>query len=357
MSYFRPAIDTMLGYTPGEQPKPGTSIIKLNTNENPYPPSPQAIEVLRNLDVEWLRRYPDPFAQEFCQAVSMALDVAADWIVVGNGSDELLNVVVRACAQGSERQVVYPMPTYVLYRTLAAMQPATTVEIPYPADWRLPIAELIAARGALTFVASPNSPSGHLVPIEDLRALASQLEGILVIDEAYVDFAPDSALALVREFTNVIVLRTLSKGYSLAGLRLGFGIANPQLLSGLFKVKDSYNIDAIATLVGAAAMRDRAYKNSCVERVKISRAKLAIDLQNLGFRVGESHGNFVLATPPVGKASQQQNRPAEQLYRGLKERGILVRYFDSLGLDDKLRITVGTEVQNQLLIQALAAQL
>ncbi len=344
MSYFRPAIDNMTGYIPGEQPKPGTAIIKLNTNENPYPPSPQAIEVLRNLDGEWLRRYPDPFAREFCQAASAALDVPADWLIVGNGSDELLNVVVRACAAGAERRVVYPMPTYVLYRTIAAMQPATTVEIPYPADWQLPIADLVAAQGAVTFVASPNSPSGHLVPIADLRALAGQISGILVIDEAYVDFAPDSALPLVREFENVIVLRTLSKGYSLAGLRLGFGIANPALLSGLFKVKDSYNIDAIATLVGAAAMRDQSYKTSCIDRVKTSRAKLAIDLQKIGFEVGGSHGNFLMTTPPSS---------ASRIYQGLKERGILVRYFATPGLDDKLRITVGTDEQNLLLIEAL----
>jgi histidinol-phosphate aminotransferase len=246
MSYFRPAIDLMSGYIPGEQPKPGTSIIKLNTNENPYPPSPAAIAVLRNLDAELLRRYPDPFAREFCQAVSEVLDIPTDWIVVGNGSDELLNILIRACAEGDLRRVVYPMPTYVLYPTISAMQPATTVEIPYPADWKLPIEDLVAAKGALTLIASPNSPSGHIVPLADLRSLASQLEGVLAIDEAYVDFAPDSALSLVREFDNVIILRTLSKGYSLAGLRMGFGIANPKLLAGLFKVKDSYNIDAIA---------------------------------------------------------------------------------------------------------------
>ncbi len=346
MSYFRPAIDTMSGYIPGEQPKPGTSVIKLNTNENPYPPSPQAIDVLRNFNGEALRRYPDPFAREFCQAVSEVLDVPTDWIIVGNGSDELLNVLVRTCAEGKDRPIVYPMPTYVLYRTIAAMQPADTVEIPYPADWKLPIEELVAARGAVTFVASPNSPSGHVIPLDDLRALASQIEGVLAIDEAYVDFAPDSALSLVREFENVIVLRTLSKGYSLAGLRMGFAIANPKLLSGLFKVKDSYNIDAIATLVGAAAMRDQSYKNTCVDRVKISRTKLAIDLQNLGFTVGESHGNFLLATPSDGRA--------EPIYLALKERSILVRYFNQPGLQDKLRITIGTEAQNQLLIQTLS---
>ncbi|AFZ35677.1 histidinol phosphate aminotransferase apoenzyme [Stanieria cyanosphaera PCC 7437] len=345
MSYFRAAVDAMTGYIPGEQPKPGTKIIKLNTNENPYPPSPHAVEVLRTLDSEWLRRYPDPYAKDFCQAVSEALGVPSDWILVGNGSDELLNVIIRACAEGSDRSVVYPMPTYVLYRTLAAIQPAQVQEIRYPEDFQLPIKKLVAAKGAVTFVASPNSPSGHLIPLEDLRSLAEQIPGILVIDEAYVDFADYSALPLVFDLENLVILRTLSKGYSLAGLRMGFAIANPKLLSGLFKVKDSYNIDAIATAVGTAAMKDQAYKNECANQVKISRTKLTTDLKNIGFEVLNSQGNFVLATP--------QNNSAEYLYQELKQRGILVRYFKQPGLEDKLRITVGTEAQNQTLLEAL----
>jgi histidinol-phosphate aminotransferase len=346
MSYFRPAIDAMTGYVPGEQPKSGIKIVKLNTNENPYPPSPKAIEALQNIDADALRRYPDPFAIEFCQAVSDVLEVPADWIIVGNGSDDVLNVLVRACAEGHDRRVVYPMPTYVLYPTLSAMQPAAVVEIPYPDNFQLPIADLVKANGAITFIASPNAPSGHTVPLDDLRELARQVSGIVAIDEAYVDFAESSALPLAKEFENVIVLRTLSKGYSLAGLRLGFGVANPNLLAGLFKVKDSYNIDAIAIAVGAAAMRDQDYMNACAEKVKISRAKLTADLRNLGFKVIDSHGNFVLATPPRGNA--------EFIYLALKEQGILVRYFKQARLDDKLRITVGTDQQNQELIEALS---
>lgn len=343
-SFFRPNVATMAGYTPGEQPKPGTNIIKLNTNENPYPPSPHAIAVLRQLDSEWLRRYPDPYAQEFRQAVSEALGVPTDWIIVSNGSDELLNVVVRACAD-CDRPVVYPMPTYVLYRTLTEMQPAKTVEIPYSEEFRLPLAELAAENGAVTFIASPNSPSGHSVPLADLRQLASQLSGVLVVDEAYVDFAEETALPLVKEFENVLIIRTLSKGYGLAGLRLGFGIAQPTLLEGLFKVKDSYNIDAIATLVGAAAMRDQAYKNACADQVKASRAQLSQELQRLGFRVWPSQTNFLLVQPPRNQA--------EAIAQGLKAQGILVRYFKQPGLDDKLRITVGTDAQNQQLLEAL----
>jgi len=345
MSQFvRPAIAQMEGYTPGEQPRPGTPVIKLNTNENPYPPSPAALEVLRSLDGEWLRRYPTPYANDFRQAVSEVLEVPLDWIMVGNGSDELLNVIVRACAEPG-RNVVYPTPTYVLYPTLTAMQAAKVVEIPYGSDNHLPIAELVAANGAVTFIASPNSPTAHQVSLADLRELAAQLAGILVIDEAYVDFADETALSLVHEFEHTIVVRTLSKGYSLAGLRLGFAIANPSLLQQLFKVKDSYNVDAIACLVGAAAMRDQAYKDECVAKVKVSRTRLAQDLKQLGFRVWESQTNFLLVQP--------SDRAAADLYHGLKERGILVRYFNYSGLEDKLRITVGTDEQNQILIEAL----
>ncbi|MBF2067719.1 MAG: histidinol-phosphate transaminase [Calothrix sp. C42_A2020_038] len=344
MSYFRPSVDAMVGYVPGEQPLPGTNIIKLNTNENPYPPSPKAMEVLRNLDGEFLRRYPDPYANEFRRAISEALGVSFDWIIVGNGSDEILNVLIRACAD-LDRKVVYPSPTYVLYRTLSQIQPAQFIEIPYDEDFCLPIKNLVTANGAVTLIASPNSPSGHVVPIDDLRKLASSLSGVIAIDEAYVDFAEQSALTLVSEFENVIVLRTLSKGYSLAGLRLGFGIANPKLLKGLFKVKDSYNIDAIACAVGAAAMRDQVYKNECAQKVKASRTRLALKLKQLDFKVWNSQANFILV--------QSLQQTAEKLYLELKQKGILVRYFNQPGLDDKLRITVGTDNQNQILTDVL----
>lgn len=342
--FFRSAVAHMTGYTPGEQPRPGTPIIKLNTNENPYPPSPRAVEVLRSLDSEWLRRYPTPYANDFRQAVSDVLQIPLDWVMVGNGSDDLLNVIVRACAEPG-RGVVYPTPTYVLYRTLAAMQAAAVTEIPYGEDLSLPINALVAANGALTFIVSPNSPTAHRVGRDELRTLASQLAGVLVIDEAYVDFTEQSAFPLVKEYNNVIIVRTLSKGYSLAGLRLGFAVANPDLLNGLFKVKDSYNVDAIACLVGAAAMRDQAYKTECIAKIKASRTQLAADLQHIGCKVWDSQTNFLLTQPP--------ERSAAFLYQSLKEQGILVRYFNHPGLDDKLRITVGTDAQNQILLEAL----
>ena len=345
INYFRSNIDAMASYVPGEQPERGIEIIKLNSNENPYPPSPAVLGVLKNIEGEWLRRYPEPLGGEFRRSASKVLGVPSDWIIVGNGSDEVLSLVIRACTEPG-RKVVYPIPTYVLYVTLSQMQAAEVMEIPYDTDYQLPCEELIAANGSVTFIASPNSPSGHIVPMNDLRKLARGLSGVLVIDEAYVDFAEENALALVKEYENVIVIRTLSKGYSLAGLRLGFGVANPQLLQGLFKVKDSYNIDAIACALGTAAITDQDYKNACAAKVKASRTQLAQDLKQLGFHVWDSQTNFLLVQPP------QEN--AEYLYQQLKERQILVRYFPQPGLDNKLRITVGTDAQNQLLIKTLS---
>jgi histidinol-phosphate aminotransferase len=342
--YFRKNVTSMAAYIPGEQPKPGSQIIKLNSNENPYPPSPKVLEVLQNFNSESLRRYPNAYGEDFRLSASQVLNVPTDWIIVGNGSDELLNVVIRACTEPGKK-VAYPMPTYVLYRTLSQMQSAELVEIPYGENYELPVDELIATNAAVTFIATPNSPSGHVVPIDELRILARNLSGVLVIDEAYVDFAQENALELVKEFENVISIRTLSKGYSLAGVRLGFGIANPKLLSGLYKVKDSYNIDAIAVAIGAAAIRDQGYKNACIARVKASRIQIAIAFRELGFRVWDSQTNFLLVQPPEANA--------EYLYQKLKEQGILVRYFQETRLDDKLRITIGTDEQNQILIHAL----
>ena len=361
MNYFRDNINAISGYVPGEQPPPEAKVIKLNTNENPYPPSPAALKVLQEMEGELLRRYPDPMATAFRQSASQVLGVPADWILVGNGSDDLLTMIIRACAEPG-RRVVYPMPTYVLYRTLTQIQGAEFVEVPYPEDYSLPIEQLIEAQGAVTFVASPNSPSGTVASMERLDKLASQLSGVLVVDEAYVDFAESDALELVKKYDNVILLRTLSKGYSLAGLRLGFGVANPALLEGLIKVKDSYNVDAIANAVGAAAIADQTHKNTNANKIKASRTHMANALKQLGFQVWSSEANFLLvsvsstASEELGELPPREAPPlgnAESLYQTLKQRGILVRYFNQPRLADKLRITIGTPEQNETLIKNL----
>ena len=344
MSYFRLTVDALRAYEPGEQPSPEADIIKLNTNENPYPPSPQALAVLRQIDHESLRRYPDPFANEFRTAAADVLNVDPDGILVGNGSDDILTMLMRSVADHT-RAVAYPVPTYALYRTLAEIQGAPVEEIPFDETYALPLEALAATGARLTLVASPNSPSGTRVTNDVMSELAARIEGILVIDEAYADFAEGNALELTQRADNVVVLRTLSKSHSLAGLRLGFAVAAPTLIAGLAKVKDSYNVDAVAARVGAAAYRDIVHTRDTVARVRVSRQRLAVDLSRLGFRVWPSEANFVLVRPRDGRA--------RHLYEQLKIREILVRYFDSPGLDDKLRITVGTDAQNDRLVATL----
>jgi histidinol-phosphate aminotransferase len=357
--WFRPAIKTMQSYQPGEWPAPEAGVLKLNSNENPYPPSPQVLAAMANFQAELLRRYPDPLAAKFAQAVAETFGIPADWVIAGNGSDDVLTMIVRACAEENRRLLAYPTPTYVLYQTLAAIQPAQTVEIPYECvgdTWQLPVDQLIATQAAVTLVATPNSPTGHQVPMADLIKLATHLKGVLVIDEAYVDFAGVDfadmdwvgSLDLVKDFENVIVLRTLSKGYALAGLRVGFGVAQPALLAGLKKVKDSYNVDAIALHLGAIAIADQGYKDAIARKVVAAREQLASDLCAMNFRVWPSQANFLLVQPDI-----TSEHSAQQLYQQLKARQIMIRYFDQLGLADKLRITVGTPEQNAQLLTAI----
>ncbi len=344
MSFFRTSIDEMQAYEPGEQPRPGTRVIKLNTNENPYPPSPRAIEAIRGLDGESLRKYPDPMSTSAREAASNIYDIPADYIMAANGSDEILAYIARACLEPG-RKMVYPVPTYLLYPVLGRMQDCDCVEVPYDEDFRIPVKKLIEAGGAVTIICSPNNPDGNTAPLDDLETLAKSLPGLLVIDEAYCDFASENAMGLVKRFPNVILLRTLSKGYSLAGLRLGFGIANPDILKGILKVKDSYNVSATAIRIGTAALLDQDYLNETVSRVIESRKKLAADLAILGFRVWPSQSNFLFVKPPGGNA--------EYVFKSLRNRGILVRYFNRPGINDKLRISVGTPEEMDVLIETL----
>ena len=344
MINFRDNVKKMEGYVPGEQPPPDSKVVKLNTNENPYPPSPEVMKVLHGFEGEWLRRYPDPTALMAREAAAEVYGVPADWVMAANGSDEMLALLARAFLERG-RRIAYPMPTYSLYVTLAEMQDAEAVEVPYDEEYTLPVEGLIAARAHLTFVCTPNNPSATVAPARDLERLAAGLDGVLVIDEAYTDFADENALGLVSRHPNVIVLRTLSKGYSLAGLRVGFGVARPELLEGLVKIKDSYNVDAVALRLAAAALKDQAWMKANAETIKASRAKLAAELRKMGFALWPSQANFILARPPKGDA--------RYLYLELRDRGILVRYWDRPRLEDKIRISVGTEEENRALIDAL----
>jgi histidinol-phosphate aminotransferase len=342
MGYFRDNVERAAGYTPGFQPK-AAEVVKLNTNENPYPPSPQVMQTLARIRPEQLRRYPDPLGNAFREAAAELNGVSPENILCCNGGDDLLSIAIRACCDEG-RPVAYPMPTYSLYPVLARLQDCEAIEIPFGEKFDLP-AELATTGAALTIVCNPNAPTGSFVPVEEIASLADRLTGVLLIDEAYVDFAQQNCTPLVKAFDNVIVLRTLSKGYSLAGLRFGYAIAQKGLIDGLVKVKDSYNVDALAIALATAAIRDQAYFRQNVEEIKKERTALTEQLRSLGFIVPDSHSNFVFA--------QVANGSAGRIHEQLAARNIFVRYWNAPGLQDKLRISVGTREQNQKLLSAL----
>ena len=342
MGYFRPNVEETAGYVPGFQPKEA-EVVKLNTNENPYPPSPQVLKALASIKADQLRRYPDPIGEQFRAAASKVHGVPADHILCVNGGDELLAMAVRAFCDG-QRALAYPVPTYSLYPVLAKLQDCPAIEVPFDAEFNLP-AKLASTGAALTIVCNPNAPSGSLISAEELASLADELDGVLLIDEAYVDFAPRHCLGLVKDFDNVIVLRTLSKGYSLAGLRFGYAVAQPSIIEGLLKVKDSYNVDAMSIALAAAAIQDQAYHKETVEKIKAAREDLTAQLRGLGLEVRDSHSNFLMAT--CLKVS------AADLHQRLASQHIYVRYFNLPGLTDRLRISVGTLEQNARLVAAI----
>jgi len=260
-----------------------------------------------------------------------------------NGGDELLSIAFRAFCD-KNRPVAYPVPTYSLYPVLAGLQNCRAIEVPFDSEFNLP-AKLAGAGAALTIVCNPNAPTGTFIDVDELASFADELDGALLIDEAYVDFAEADCINLVKDLDNVIILRSMSKGYGLAGLRFGYAIAQPDLIAGLMKVKDSYNVDALAIALAAAAIKDQKYFKENVEKVKKERKRLTERLRELNFEVPESSANFVLAAG--------RNCNASEIYDKLVQRNIYVRFFDLPAIDDKLRITVGTSEQNDRLILAL----
>jgi len=342
MSYFRRNINSAKAYEPGFQPRQD-NVIKLNTNENPYPPSPNAMKVLSQISSEQLRRYPDPMGNVFREAAAEVNGLEPENIMCCNGGDELLRIALQAFCD-EDRPVTYPVPTYSLYPVLAKLQNCKAIEIPFDNEFNLP-AKLAGTGAALTFVCNPNAPSGTFINVEELASLADELSGVLLIDEAYVDFSEGNCTSLVKDFDNVLILRSMSKGYSLAGPRFGYAIAQPDLIAGLLKIKDSYNVDTVAIALATAAIKDQQYFKENVEKIKAQRTRLIEELRTLGFDVPDSQANFVLA--------KCKNRKAAEIYEKLTQRNIYVRYFNDTGLKNKLRITVGTSNQNDMLLSAL----
>ena len=346
-AYFRKNIAALAGYVPGEQPR-DEKVIKLNTNENPYPASPRVFAALRKAINRSLRLYPEPLADSLRTVAATAYGVKRENILAGNGSDEILSIIMRSFI-GPQDRVAFPVPTYSLYDTLIAIQEGQPSPVDYLPDFSLPEA-LAAQNAAVTFLCNPNSPSGTIVPLPDIERLARAVSGILVVDEAYVDFAESegaSMVPLISRLSNLIVLRTFSKSFSLAGMRVGLAFASEEIISGMMKVKDSYNLNRLSLVAATAALQDMSWMTRNVRRIQRSRRQLSTGLRKMGFYVYPSHANFVMAR----KTGQNLKR----LYERLKGQQIFVRYFDVPGLQDSLRITVGTPQEIRALLKEIEA--
>ena len=345
--YFRNNIAAMAGYVPGEQPS-DEGITKLNTNENPYPPSPRVLVAIRKSINGKLRLYPEPLADSLRAVAAAVYGVRAENVLAGNGSDEILSILMR-CFVGPNDRVAFPVPTYSLYDNLITIQEGVPVGVDYAPDFALPAA-LFSQSAALTFLCNPNSPSGTLVPLTEIERLARSVRGILVVDEAYIDFADTegaSTLPLIHRLPNLVVLRTFSKSFSLAGMRIGLAFASEEIIAGMVKAKDSYNLNRLSIAAATAALEDMPWMTRNVRRIQRSRKKLANGLKGMGYHVYPSHANFVL--------TQKTGQNLKGVYEALKQKNILVRYFDVPGLQDCLRITVGTPREINLLLQAMKA--
>jgi histidinol-phosphate aminotransferase len=340
---LRRNIKEMAGYVPGYQPADAAAYIKLNTNENPYPPSPRVLEAILSEVGDGLRRYPDAASRGPLEEAARLYGFHTDWIVMANGSDEVLNNLIRAFAAEGE-EIAYVHPSYSYYATLAEIQGARVRTFGLTEKFEL--ADFPARyEGKLFFLTNPNAPLGFCFPREFIEELAGRVAGMLVIDEAYVDFADEHSLDLVRRHENVVVTRTLSKSYSLAGMRLGLAIARPEVIAALNKIRDHYNLDRLAQAAATAALRDQVYFRACVDKIRDSREWFSNELRELGYTVIPSHANFVFASPP--------DRDGQRVYQDLFDRNILVRYLAAPALSHGLRISIGTREEMEKTMEAL----
>jgi histidinol-phosphate aminotransferase len=347
---FRPNITAMQGYVPGEQPR-GMEFVKLNTNENPYPCSPTVKAAIGRVLQVGLQRYPDPLATAFRERAAELYrhevpGITPEWILCGNGSDDILTILTRSfVAPGG--LIRFPRPSYVLYNTLAAIQGAESETVDFESDWTLGSAFTAAnERLQLAFLPNPNSPTGTVIAPEKVAKLAAPLPCPLIVDEAYADFAERNCLGLVAENERVIVTRTLSKSYSLAGLRFGYAVAQPQIIEQLIKVKDSYNCDSLSIAGATAAIDDQAHFAKTRDAIVATRDRMTAALRGLGFACIDSQANFVWC--------RHEKRASRDLYQQLKEVGVLVRYMNYAGWGEGLRISVGSDEQCDLLLANLA---
>jgi len=341
MTRFREQIVRLKAYEPGRQP-PGR-LVKLNANENPYPPAPGVLEALAALGPDDVRLYPDAAARLLRARAAKVFGVTPAQVVAGNGSDDILTMIVRSFLDPGDRIAVVD-PTYTLYETLAAIQGATTTVHPLGPAWSLP-ASFFGAAVKVTFLPNPNAQTGTLFSRRELDRLCASARGMVVIDEAYAPFAGVTAVPLLREHGNLIVMRTLSKSHSLAGLRVGFGIGRAEIIAGMTKVKDSYNVSVAGQAAARAALDAAAYTSKTVAALVKTRTWFCRELDARGWCVVPSSANFLLAEPPAPGAAA--------LMVLLERDGYLVRYFTTPRLHSMLRISMGTDAQMRGLLACI----
>jgi histidinol-phosphate aminotransferase len=342
MSRVRRCIRDMQGYVPGKQPG-GGGYIKLNTNENPYPPSPRVLEALRDALSGDLRLYSDPLATQLRQTAASIYGCAVDEVIAGNGSDDILTLIFRTFLDAGD-VIATAAPSYTLYHVLSRMQDATCLDVPLDPDYTLP-ADLDAHGAKVIFIVNPNAPTGVLFDRQTLRAFLARTQSIVVIDEAYADFAGESVIDLLPEFPHLIVVRTFSKSYALAGMRLGLGFAHRDIVAQLLKVKDAYNLDRLAIVAGCAALEDQEWLQQTTARIMRTRTYLLQALTDMGLHVPPSRSNFVFPRIPHGRAGE--------IFEALEKRRILVRYYRGPLVEDCLRVTVGTDAEVEAFLRAL----
>lgn len=345
---WSPAVQSLTPYVPGEQP--AERLIKLNTNENPYPPAPGVGKVLREFSTDHLRLYPDPTSLALRTSMARSYGVAPHQVFVGNGSDEVLAFAFQAFfCHGAPLDV--PSITYSFYPVYAKLYGIELRQHPLTPAWEVDLDALSQpqARSGVIF-ANPNAPTGHAHSLDALETLLRKVtDRVVLVDEAYVDFGGESVVTLIERYPNLLVTGTFSKSRSLAGLRLGYAMGSPELIDGLQRVKDSFNsypVDSLASAVGIAALEDDEHFEACRERVITTRERTRQRLETMGFDVLPSKTNFLLAQHPAHDGAL--------LFAGLRERGILVRHFNKAELSNFLRITIGTDDEMDSLIEALS---
>ncbi len=343
--YWSPIVHRLTPYVPGEQPKM-MQLIKLNTNENPYPPSPKVLAALEAEASGQLKLYPDPNADLLKQAIADYYQVSPQSVFVGNGSDEVLAHTFCGLLK-HDRPILFPDITYSFYPVFCQLYEIESTIIPLTEDFKIRVDDYLQPNGGIIFP-NPNAPTGCLLPLDEIARLAANTDAVVVIDEAYVDFGGETAIQLIDQFPNLLIIQTFSKARSLAGLRVGFAVGNPVLIEGLERVKNSFNsypLGRLAIAGAVAAFADRAYFEKTRDAVIASREWLTQQLESLGFTVLPSAANFVFARHP--------QRDAPELAAALRERRIIVRHFKQPRIDQFLRISVGNDEECQALVAAL----